>query len=104
MTDKQAAATFKTNDLFSDQDQDNELENFILEQKLLSSGLLSPAARKALQPYEKSINTKDSLLDPKTFKYKIPYYRMSHESRRNEKGKLGENSLDPSTIRYSWKK
>ena len=46
LTDKQAAATFKTNDLFSDLDQENELENFILDQKILSSGIMTPNGMK----------------------------------------------------------
>ena len=43
LTDKQAAATFKTNDLFSDAEQEMEIDTFILDQKILSSGIISPS-------------------------------------------------------------
>ena len=40
LTDKQAAATFKTNDFFSEAENDaeNDLESFTMEKKILSSG------------------------------------------------------------------
>ena len=42
---------------------------------------------------------------PKTFKYKVPHYRMSQESKRNVRSNLRDDkSLDPSTMRYSWNK
>ena len=48
LTDKQAAATFKTNDFLSDDegDPENEIESFILEQKILSSGYGNPISPK----------------------------------------------------------